>query len=66
MQHAAELDETSTVIRVIVGTAEWATANLGGTWVDSPKCGPGWTYHDGEFHPPYVEPVEPDDDGDAG
>jgi hypothetical protein len=66
MQHAAELDANNTVIRVIVGTAEWATANLGGVWVDSPKCGPGWTYHDGEFHPPYVEPVEPDDDGDAG
>jgi hypothetical protein len=56
--YAAELDENNIVQQVIVGTAEWATDNLGGTWVDCDPCGPGWVYVDGEMVPPYVEPDE--------
>jgi len=56
MEHAAELDADNVVVRVIVGTPEWAADHLGGTWVASPKCGPGWTYHDGEFRPPQPGP----------
>ena len=56
MEHAAELDADTVVVRVIVGTPEWAADHLGGTWVASPKCGPGWTYHDGEFRPPQPGP----------
>jgi hypothetical protein len=52
MNHAAELDENDIVIRVIVGAADWAEENLGGRWVASPKCGPGWLYVEGEFLPP--------------
>ena len=59
MTHAAKLDDDNVVLEVIVGTAEWAIANLGGRWVDSPKCGPGWIYQDGHFVPPHVD--EPDD-----
>jgi hypothetical protein len=56
--YAAELDD-NTVVRVIVGTAGWATEHLGGTWVDSPvKVGPGWLW-DGETLTP---PPAPDDD----
>jgi hypothetical protein len=59
MTYAAELDNNDTVIRVIVGTADWATDNLGGRWVNSPKCGPGWRYIDGEILPP--EPDQADE-----
>ena len=30
MDYAAELDDNAQVLRVIVGTAQWATDNLGG------------------------------------
>ena len=40
MRHWAELDETNTVLRVIVSdTLEWVTNNLGGTWVETFKDG---------------------------
>lgn len=55
--YAAELDDTNTVLRVIVGTADWAADNLGGTWVQSAtKVGADWTWVKGEWVPP-----EPDD-----
>jgi hypothetical protein len=45
------------VTEVIVGTAEWATTNLGGQWVDSPvKVGIGWTHHGDHFRPPQCHP----------
>jgi len=61
MNYAAELNDNE-VVRVIVGTAEWATEHLGGVWVGSPdKVGPGWVW-DGEniVPPPDPEP-EPDE-----
>lgn len=58
--YAAELDADNIVVRVIVGTAEWASDMLGGTWVDCEPCGPGWVW-DGEAMIPPPEP-EPDDD----
>ena len=60
--YAAELDDTDTVLRVIVGTAEWAADNLGGRWVDSPvKVGAGWVW-DGEG---IVLPPAPESDNEA-
>jgi hypothetical protein len=57
--YAAELDENNFVMRVIVGNAEWAIENLGGSWVDSEdKVGPGWIYEDGDINPPVYEEVE--------
>jgi hypothetical protein len=56
MTYAAELDEQDEVIRVIVGDHQWATDNLGGRWVDSLKCGPGWLYIDGQIVPPSPYP----------
>ena len=53
--YAAELVD-NVVIRVIVGTAEWASTNLGGEWRDSPKIGPGWTWTDNEWRPPQPSP----------
>jgi hypothetical protein len=51
------------VTEVIVGTAEWATDNLGGEWVDSPvKVGIGWTLIDGVITPPEPEWPTPEDD----
>ena len=55
MRHWAELDETNTVLRVIVSdTLEWVTNNLGGTWVETFKdgqrvrlAGIGFTYDEG-------------------
>jgi hypothetical protein len=45
------------VAQVIVGTADWATDNLGGTWVDSPhKVGTGWELVDGVIRPPAPDP----------
>jgi hypothetical protein len=58
--YAAELNDADEVVRVIVGTAEWATEMLGGRWVDTPdKCGPGWLW-DGETIAP---PPAPETDG---
>ena len=55
--YAAELDNDAQVVRVIVGDAQWATDNLGGTWVDSPhKVGAGWAYIDGQIIPPEPDP----------
>jgi hypothetical protein len=46
------------VDQVIVGTAQWATDNLGGTWVDSPdKVGSGWELVDGVIRPPASDPT---------
>ena len=41
-----------------VGTAEWAEANLGGTWQDSPtKVGIGWTWSEADgWRPPQPSP----------
>ncbi len=64
--YAAELNDTDTVLRVIVGTAEWAADSLGGRWVDSAvKVGSGWLW-DGEqiVPPPSPEPDELLDDLD--
>lgn len=45
------------VAQVIVGTAQWASDNLGGLWVDSPvKVGAGWGYLDGQIVPPAPDP----------
>jgi len=63
MSYAAELNDDGVVVRVIVGTAAWATDNLGGTWVDSPgKVGTGWTYDGTDIVPPPAP--EPDDQAD--
>ena len=57
MDYAAELDDNAQVLRVIVGTAEWATDNLGGTWVDTAvKVGAGWELVDGVIRPPAPDP----------
>lgn len=57
MQYAAELDNDGVVVRVIVGTAQWAADNLGGTWQDSHDLvGIGWKLVDGHI-------VEPDPQG---
>jgi hypothetical protein len=57
--YAAELDD-DVVVRVIVGTAQWAVEHLGGVWVDSPvKAGAGWTFDGTEIVPPPAP--EPDD-----
>lgn len=40
MSYAAEIDGASAVLRVIVGTPAWATANLGGVWVDTVRGDP--------------------------
>lgn len=43
--YAGELDDDLTCVRCIVGTAEWATENLGGVWQGSDhKVGVGWTW----------------------
>lgn len=50
--YAAEIDENNLVVRVIVGSADWATANLGGQWIDSnKKLSPDWEYYRGDFRP---------------
>jgi hypothetical protein len=43
------------VVQVIVGTAEWANANLDGVWVDCDKIGIGWLWDGEVFTPPVVE-----------
>jgi hypothetical protein len=66
--YAAELDDDNVVVRVIVGTADWATDMLGGRWVDSAeKVGAGWVWDGEQIVPPVVEEL-PDDllpDADA-
>jgi hypothetical protein len=66
MNYAAELNDDNEVVRVIVGTAEWATEHLGGTWVNSAvKVGAGWTYDGTDIVPPPApEPDDQDDDLD--
>jgi hypothetical protein len=61
--YAAQVTD-GTVTQVIVGTAEWATERLDGTWVDSATLvGIGWAYEDGTITPP--EPQEEDSLDDA-
>jgi hypothetical protein len=58
LTYAAELDDDNVVVRVIVGTAQWAVEHLGGTWVDSPdKVGAGWEVVDGVIRPPAPDPT---------
>lgn len=53
--YAAQV-EAGVVQQVIVGTADWAAANLGGVWVDSAvKVGVGWLWDGSQFTPPVVE-----------
>ena len=63
LTYAAELDDDNVVVRVIVGTAQWAVEHLGGTWVDPPELvGIGWTYDGTDIVPPPAPDV--DDQGD--
>jgi hypothetical protein len=51
--------EDGVVTTVIVGTAEWANANLDGMWVDSDVLvGVGWLWDGEVLAPPVVEEVE--------
>jgi hypothetical protein len=51
--YAAELDKNGRVVRVIVGSALWASENLGGLWVDSDeKVGAGWETYENGLRPP--------------
>ena len=53
LTYAAELNEDNVVVRLIVGTAEWAVEHLGGVWVDPPELvGIGWVDHHGDIVPP--------------
>jgi hypothetical protein len=55
--YAAQVDDTGTVVQVIVGTADWALSRLGGVWLDSDTLvGIGWHQHDGGFRPPSPYP----------
>jgi len=56
--YAGELDADGVCLRCIVGTAEWAEANLGGDWQDSPtKVGVGWTWSEADgWRPPQPSP----------
>jgi hypothetical protein len=59
--YAAQVDDTGTVVQVIVGTADWATTRLGGVWLDTDTLvGIGWQVVDGTITPP-----EPDEHEDA-
>ena len=59
--YAAELND-NVVVRVIVGTAQWATEHLGGVWVNiDHKAGPGWTYDGTDIVPPPAPDVDSDD-----
>ena len=51
MTHAAELDGDGIVLRVIVGSPEYAAATLGGTWVSATEgqAAPGHLLYDGSF-----------------
>ena len=61
LTYAAELND-NTVVRVIVGTAEWAVEHLGGVWVDPPELvGIGWTFDGTNIVPPPAPEPDPDD-----
>jgi hypothetical protein len=61
MNCAAELND-DVVVRVIVGTADWAVEHLGGVWVDiDHKAGPGWTYDGTQLVPPPATDVDLND-----
>ena len=73
-QHCAQIVE-NVVVRVIVGTPEWAVANLGGEWVVTDKrgesgvnyCGPGYGYDAAfpeRFAPQWVMPAPETDTGE--
>jgi hypothetical protein len=65
MTYAAQVDDTGTVVQVIVGTADWATSRLGGVWLDSETLvGIGWQVVDGTITPPEPDELEdtPGDD----
>ena len=58
--YAAELND-NVVVRAIVGTAQWAVDNLGGTWVDTDhKAGPGWRFDGTNIVPPPAPEPDPD------
>jgi len=62
MNMCAELND-NVVVRVIVGTADWATEHLGGVWVDiDHKAGPGWTYDGTDIVPPPAPEPDAQDD----
>ena len=54
----ARINNEGVVEQVIVGTSEWATSRLGGTWIDTEtKVGRGWTYsQEHGFRPPQPYP----------
>ena len=54
----ARINNEGVVEQVIVGTSEWATSRLGGTWIDTEsKVGIGWTYSEEHgFRPPQPYP----------
>ncbi len=50
--YAAEVDGDGRVVRVIVGSADWASEHLGGEWIDSDdKVGAGWETYEGGLRP---------------
>jgi hypothetical protein len=58
MSYAVEVSD-GVVRTVIVGTAEWANANLDGMWVDSDVLvGVGWLLDGEMFSPPVADEVE--------
>lgn len=66
MSWAAELDENGVVLRIIVGSPQWAIDNLGGRWVLCDKYsdthdypGIGWGF--AANHPRRFAPVAPSD-----
>ena len=62
--YAAELQD-HVVVRVIVGTAQWATDHLGGLWLQPPELvGIGWTYDGTNIVPPPAPEPDPDDPDD--
>jgi len=64
MNYAAELNDDNVVVRVIVGTAQWAVEHLGGVWVDPPELvGIGWLFDGEQIVPPPAPDV--DDQGDT-
>jgi hypothetical protein len=52
MRTYAACVEDGVVTNVIVGTADWANANLDGVWVDCDKIGVGWLWDGEVFSPP--------------
>ena len=65
MNYAAELDDDNVVVRVIVGTAQWAVEHLGGVWVDPPELvGIGWTFDGEQIVPPPAPDIDLDAQGD--